>query len=317
MAGILNNKERIIDFIITSEGKKLINSGNFIIDYATLTDLSAFYSGIEQADGSFVVDDSIDKIQFEAVDRFQDIIVPELEEGVTTRTLRTAEGILSGKSFQSGSIIINNAPYYNVLTGSLVINESDKLLRGIGNNFKDQKILATEDPFSDSSDFKLSASEASFKIGKTWNKADENGQINLEESPSIYADKHFSHLPNFKYLPPINVTKDSEDNDIPLADYPAFIPENNVYEWGEIIRDLINKQSFDLKFIENSRDGNILGQAFEINNNGIEKLTIIDYGEFDDGEINSEPIRVFFIGKILKDINGTENFIKLFTLTTE
>ena len=48
MAGILNNKERVLDFTITKEGRKQISSGRMRVEYASLTDRHTFY----QATGS-------------------------------------------------------------------------------------------------------------------------------------------------------------------------------------------------------------------------------------------------------------------------
>ena len=43
MAGILNNKERIMDFTITDEGKRQAGQGQMRIKFATFTDYHTFY----------------------------------------------------------------------------------------------------------------------------------------------------------------------------------------------------------------------------------------------------------------------------------
>ena len=51
---------------------------------------------------------------------------------------------------------------------------------------------------------------------------------------------------------------------------------------------------------------------FEINSEGVKKLAIIDYGEFhNDGQLEG---RVFYLGKIARDVSGTPKFLRLFTL---
>jgi hypothetical protein len=317
MAGILDSKERIMDLVVTPEGKRQINGGRFIMEYATLTDVGAFYSGEMQPDGSEVADDAGARIHFEAAVRYQDVVVPELEDGIVMRPLRTSDVTLSGQSFLSGSFHVDAVTYQNVLTGSTLLVESERALRGIGTNFRDLRILATEDPFSDDSGFELVPKQMQFKLGSTWNKADAEGMMDLEEAPSVFADKHFTHLPNFDFLPPINLERDADGDAVPLADYPSFAGTQRSYGWGDVQRDLRNKQRYELGFERTSRDNNLMSQVFEVGPSGVQKLTIVDFGEFDDGNIETKPSRVFFIGRMLRDSNGTETFVKIFTVIAE
>jgi len=317
MAGILDSKERIIDLVVTPEGRRQMNGGRFVMEYATLTDLGSFYSGEAQPDGSEVADDAGARIHFEAVARYQDVVVPELEDGIVMRPLRTSDVTLSNRSFLSGSTPIDAAVYQNVLTGSALLEESERALRGIGTNFRDLRVLATEDPFSDNEGFRVAPNEIEFNRGSTWNRAGESGILDLEEAPSVFADKHFTHLPNFQYLPPVNVARDADGNAIPLADYPSFLPPNTAYGWAEIQRDLIGRQSSTVGFPNTSRDNNLMGQVFEVTSSGVEKLTVVDFGEFDDDDVSTRPARVFFVGKMLRDASGTETFVKMFTLVAE
>jgi hypothetical protein len=317
MAGILDSKERIIDLVVTPEGKRQMNGGRFVMEYATFTDVGSFYSGQVQSDGSEVADDAGSRIHFEAVARYQDVVVPELEDGIVMRPLRTSDVTLSGRSFLSGSSHADALTYQNVLTGSALLVESERALRGIGTNFRDLRVLATEDPFSDNEGFRVTPKEVEFNKGSTWNRAGDDGILDLEEAPSVFADKHFTHLPNFRYLPPVNVARNADGEQIPLAEYPSFLPPNGEYGWSEIQRDLIGKQSKVIGFPNTSRDNNLMGQAFEVASGGVEKLTIVDFGEFDDGEVDSRPARVFFLGKMLRDANGTETFVKMFTMIAE
>ena len=42
MAGILNNKTRIMDVIVTAEGKRQLGRGNFRPEFASFSDKNAF-----------------------------------------------------------------------------------------------------------------------------------------------------------------------------------------------------------------------------------------------------------------------------------
>ena len=43
MSGILNNKSRVIDAILTYEGRRQMADGNFVVKYATFSDSSVYY----------------------------------------------------------------------------------------------------------------------------------------------------------------------------------------------------------------------------------------------------------------------------------
>ena len=97
MAGILNSKERIIDFIMTEEGKRQASSGQMKIEFASFTDRHTFYE-VSSSAGSGdpiglpgVAEDASSRIFFEATNRYQDVIVPELEGGDSLRPFKTSE----------------------------------------------------------------------------------------------------------------------------------------------------------------------------------------------------------------------------------
>jgi len=76
MAGILDNKKRIMDTIVTQEGRRQLSSGNFTIKYASFTDGNVFY----EADLSKGTTDATLRIPFETVNKFQDNIVFETDD---------------------------------------------------------------------------------------------------------------------------------------------------------------------------------------------------------------------------------------------
>ena len=71
----------------------------------------------------------------------------------------------------------------------------------------------------------------------------------------------------------------------------------------------------EINFTARSKSNNLLGQFFEINKNGVNKLLAIDYGEFVNEK--EQRHRVFILGKTIRDANGTAKFCKLFTLVFE
>ena len=74
MAGILNKKQRIMDVLITGNGKRQIADGTFNIKYASFSDHGVFY----RDDGNGVADDAGSRIMFEAYHSNADTIIPEI-----------------------------------------------------------------------------------------------------------------------------------------------------------------------------------------------------------------------------------------------
>ena len=91
MAGILNNKERVIDFLITQQGKRQLSDGRMIIEYASFTDMHTFYHPSGSDDLADVAEDASNRVFFESTDRHQDIIVPETEAGFSMQPFRTSQ----------------------------------------------------------------------------------------------------------------------------------------------------------------------------------------------------------------------------------
>ena len=98
-----------------------------------------------------------------------------------------------------------------------------------------------------------------------------------------------------------------------MGDFPKFTnePYNNfeAFEENELSEALSSRE---INFTEAGSANNLLGQVFEVTKNSVNKLVIVDYGEFVDEEQNR--FRVFYLGKPLRDANGTPKFCKLFTL---
>ena len=102
MAGILNNKERVMDLLVTREGRRQAASGQLRIHFASFTDCHTFY----QASGSFgVAEDATSRIFFEATSRHQDVVVPELEPSDNSMTVsfKGPDFVIEGKEIATGT----------------------------------------------------------------------------------------------------------------------------------------------------------------------------------------------------------------------
>lgn len=320
MAGILNNKERIIDFIMTEEGKRQASSGQMKIQFAAFTDRHTFYEASSSAGSGdpiaapTIAADASSRIYFESSNRFQDVIVPELEAGNSLRPFRTSDFSFGGKTVASGTFNVGFSERVNILTGSAIPNDAQRSLDGITSNYTDHQILATEDLFSDTTGFKLSALTGSFQISEllTYGRTS-TGNVDIDDIPSLFSDRRFAHMPNFMYLPPINQPTPGAPAGMPMGVYPK-LNEPDILTLQDLEESLAGKQSVSVEFSDTSRENNIVAQMFEFDSTGVEKLSIVDFGEFGDNDPFSPGKRVFFVGKIVKDATGSQTFMNIFTV---
>ena len=319
MAGILNNKERVMDFTITREGKRQAALGEMKIQFATFTDLHTFYETSGSSEIPSLAADASDRIFFEACDRYQDVIVPELEAGFSLRPFRTSDFDIVGGSLVSGSLSTGIVTHPNILSGSGMADAFPRLLEGITNNFEDQRIVTTIDEFSFYSDIKIAPTTGSFSIDEnTEYLRSQNGagECELDKIPSIFSDKRFADFPNFKYLPPVNLPRPGETSGIPMGNYPK-LNEREIFSLDDLEKSLQGKPSVDFDFTETSRRNNIIAQFFEQDLGGVEKLSVVDFGEFSDDDPASPGKRVFYVGKIMRDGSGAETFLCIFTVVLD
>jgi hypothetical protein len=231
-----------------------------------------------------------------------------------------------------------------ILSGSHIPQKSDEILETITRHFSDQMIIGDRDPFSDGAGFELTiipgpkgtgrnreiigyTSEGGAPIYKTtptfdvsdffpFNFADSDvgKEGTMESSESFFIDRKLQHLPNFKFLPPVNQLLPEERVPSQLGSYPN-VQQQGLGTIQDLEASLENKPYIDIDFTVTSRDNNIISQVFEFGtDNKVRKLSIIDYGEFVDQDPLSPGKRVYFVGKIYKDMYGALTFINMFTI---
>ena len=325
MAGILDNKERVMDFIITDEGKQQAGYGELRVKFASFTDCHTFYEKSGSLSLPDLADDASDRIFFEAYSRYQDVIVPELEAGYSLRPFRTSDFQIAGRTLASGTFQVGFINRMNVITGIDLPLAVPNVLDGITQNFTEQQIIGSIDEFSYSNDFSVSASDSTFHIDENteyFRSKEQNGTegiAQLENLPSIFNDRRFSRFPNFLYLPPENIPKPGFDKGDILAEYPK-LDEKPIMSLNELLSTLKDKQETHINFSATSRFNNLVIQMFEGSKMGVDKLSVVDFGVFDDEDpgspnsLSSPGRKVFFVGKIRRDSSGAETFLCLFTV---
>ncbi len=312
MAGILDSKQRVMDILITDEGKRQASMGELRIHYATFTDRHAFYR--EEPGTDRIVDDATARIYFECGSRQQDQIVIETLETGGLKTFKTSDFDLDGTNIASGSLS-QAADVVNVfLTGSQFTGKANEIITDVTKNFTDQQILGQNDPFADTSGFEISPEKVMFTVSDSSPIREDGIKVaTLDSVESLFQDRRLSHRPNFKYLPPRNLPKMGQKFGTPVGNYVNW-NQKKILTIQDLMAELEGRDYVDVEFTETSRDNNLMMQPFEFRPDGIQKLAIIDFGEFDDEDPYSPGKRVFFLGKILKDSYGASTFVNLFTV---
>jgi len=320
MAGILDKKSRVMDFMITDEGRRQIRDGDLKISYASFTDSGAFYE--EESDG--VASNANSRIYFEASSKHQDRIVVESARGsITSFEIGLSSGSYDLKGYQVSFMSESLGSGVKVsLSGSETINLSDDILAGITQNFTDNQVIGTEDVFSYKRGFEISSDQVTFSANNsspidTWNYIAQDDTFRpptLASFDSTVFDRRFAHFPNYKFLPPINKVGSGQRSGIALGEY-ARLNQPEIITYDRLKQELKGKQSYEIKLDPTSRDNNILIQPFEFGNDGsVKKLTIIDYGVFPNDRGTSSGVHVFFLGKLIKSNDGSVKYFNIFTL---
>ena len=320
MAGILDSKQRVMDFVITSEGLRQAGTGQMRINFASFTDCHTFYETSGSLEIPELADDASKRIFFETYNRYQDVIVPELEAGFSLRPFRTANFDVIGVTIASGTFQTGISTHPNILSGAQLQKNIEPMLDGITKNFDDQRIIGTFDEFSLYQELKVEPLSGTlvYHDQTDFLRAGRGaaGNVQLDFVPSIFSDRRFAHFPNFKFLPPVNLPRPGEQTSEVLGNYPN-LGERNIVNIDELEEYLAGKHSTTFQFSETSRKNNVVIQLFEQDLLGLDKLSVVDFGVFDDDEPGSRGKRVFYVGKMLRDASGAETFMCIFTVVIE
>jgi len=300
MAGILNSKTRIFDTVLTTEGRRQLAEGTFNISFASFSDSNTFYER-DLASGSA---DAGKRIFLEAATSLRDQITFETDD---SGLLIPYESVKNNTSIAGDKILLNNTIVSN---GTSFASLSGEVLSSSIENFKNLMLLGTEDIFKDTSDFKLNRNTATFTITDTVPFAVNNDitETSVDNVESLYQDKRLSHIPNFKYLPPVN-----KNSSTTISNFTC-LEELEIQTFEQLEKDLENKEKIEITFPSTSRENNLVSQLFELSEGKMKKLDIIDFGEFVTSDESKPDKQVFFAGKIFIDSKGMPTFVNQFVL---
>lgn len=317
MAGILDNKSRIMDLLMTQEGKRQIAAGDFKPRFASFTDRGTFY---DKSSISGSIDSAFDRLYFESSNLpFDSITIEANDKGNVLPVGINAYDDSSRIIVFDGNISrLDEAPVTNA-TGSIFASYVDNIIRSTTDNFRKQTIIASRDPIDNSDQFLLSTGSISFTYANRGPIIGEDLIPTVDQAPPLFTHKRFANSLNFAYLPP---TVKENNKSQPLGKY-TDIKQIDKYDYNDIERELIGENPDDpicpvkvITFSETSKTNDICMQAYEINGNSLKKLDIVDYGEVPANDDNP-PKRVVFLGKVYVDSYQSPTFANIFTIILE
>ncbi len=309
MAGILDKKTRFMDTYLTDRGRQELAKGELRFSFAVFSDYGTFYES--SLENPRVVASAESRIFFEAANRPQDLVIPEFD----------ADG---GMLFPAGGFDIVNGEL-KVLTGSknllkgtdLVTSASDAISDSM-ESFQQMRPLRSEESITKTTGFKLSDSSKVFVVNtsKPIPKSKPNAMM-LDNVESLWQDVKLSHVDNFQHLPPVNKTSGEKLREYPKLQQPApssyeelrlELEGNDATGWSGV------GDPATIKFDKSSATNNLVCQVWEVTSSSMNKLRMIDFGEFEDADPFSPGKHVFFVGKLMNDDAGDQTFINLFTV---
>jgi len=316
MAGILNSKERILDTLLTEEGRRQLAAGNFQAVYYSFSDGLSIYQTdtiVSSSISSVPVLDETYRLCFEATSLPQDQVTFEADDsGKLFNPKNSPIDVMSGQIF-SGSILV---------TSSQFASTAGTLLSSSLESFKNLRILSSPNNFQNPNmEFLLSNKNIKFNI--TNNKpihSEDTQKISIDKVESFFMDKRLSHIPNFSFLPPVNSAQTGRTTSS-LGDFKN-INQESFESYSDLEKELeyFSKNGFEeiIEFTETTTQNNIFAQFFELSDNSVVKLDVIDFGQFTVSNQKEFFIKhVFFAGKIFIDNFGATTFINMFTLVFE
>jgi len=292
--GILDSKTRIIDLILTGEGKRQLVNGEMVTEYISFSDSSMSYN-----------DEDLEKLILESNNLPQDQITAESDVNELLRKIVTNDfKIINSKVYLlSGSELTNS-----FVSGSQLINYFDEVSKSSLQNFKKLQIIKSYDSFDQFENLSSNTTSSYFMItendiNKNDNTNKPNFNLNINTMPSIFLDPDTSKSKNYLYLPPV------DENNNQLFDYGFKKGTNEIINDVSLRERLKNKKRSIFK-LTGSGKNHI--QIFQSQNDMLKKLDIIKYGEFIDEESNKNE--AYFAGKLIVDETGNSTFYRMFTI---
>ena len=293
MSGVLDNKKRVLDVILTELGRDQMKRGEFEVSFVTFSDKGSQYVD----DGTGVASSILDNMYFETYSSPADEIIPEIDnEGdfILTKkispTLTVNNGVLfelTQDGYQQVDAFKNIEAFTDITTG----------------RWEGLQILRTE---SSLADFETDRNEFTLDI------PNKQSPSNVENLKPILVDPRFVGNVNTLFLPPVSETNGQLG---PMRAYNRFGPENTK---ENVLENDIKRKSWATNRIQLGNDNtydsyNIIGQTYMKRDKSVRKYLVVDGGEYLDDQ-GIPNMQIYHLGFIYKDENGTSKFSRGFSI---
>ena len=319
MSGILDKKERVLDFIITENGRAQLQDNDIRIKYASLSDASINYTKnheLSKQSKSEISDSEFHYLPLESSPKVLSNINPEFS--LNRFFSYNYDDVLDLNSLneEQRALLVDPEDYYNELQK---FYQSSSFL----SNIKQLKLLTTERLLNKDVPFKIESFGSDkelheFSSTKKYKTIKKNKET-LKNLPVVCLDKRFSHKTNNKILIP----KDISGKDLYRKDQFKKI---------ESVTSKDNGSGYLLENYVVSNESNISSREKEIANiikslekdesiykkehviiNGSDRLTLLfEMNEIEHGENSSKKLLLkklhfikigdFYIDNILKKV---------------
>lgn len=335
MSGILDNKSRVIDTVITNEGRRQLALGGVDIQYVSFTDGTAFY----KEESTDVASDATKRLYLEACQLPQDDITFRADDDGNLQPFRNEDGVtvVSGRilsySFDaiSSSIVSGSSQGVTSLKGDQFVDQAGVVLASSIDNFRKMYLIATKDKVFEDDGFALGPDKVTFTITNDRPIGNPNQHTtHISALDSVFSDPRFCNKENFRFLPPVNKF---DDRSLDRADHREmrkyflglYQPWGRSHVFGlsyaQVMSELAKFRQLGYEHVVNfdptSRENKLVGQFFERSSNTLKKLDVIDFGIHATGNPAAPVSQIFFVGKVEVDEKGTDTFLHLFTLVFE
>jgi hypothetical protein len=204
--GILDKKSRIMDVIVTPEGRRQMHSGDFRAEFVSFSDRNAYYT--PAAITGSIADDASQRIYFEASQLPIDQIVFEVD----------SDGQLLGsdldpniKLFGAGGILIRatgslptGTATFQKVADTKFISVAEGITSSSIENFAKLKIIGSVNSTNFNMD--LPDNKATFDITNfiPFGMLPIKQVVDLNTAEPVVYDSNLNHINQFKFLPPTN-----------------------------------------------------------------------------------------------------------------
>lgn len=322
MSGILESKSRVLDTVITTEGRRRIANGGLNIRYVSFTDSATFYAA-DVASGSA---DASTRLYLEQCGLPRDAIMLSADESGNILPNSSFSDVKNGQliAYSFDPTTPGSQQLMNVLSGGTeFMSRADDLLTLPSDNFSKLQAIGTFDTTFDDNEFAVSNTDITFVISDDKPLAKSDSHVaHIDQLESVFNDVRFSNIANFAYLPPINKVHDlsidttdyRNTQQFSLGSYPMWGRTQRL-SGAQIEQELLHYEKLGYRrvvtFDPTSLNNNIVGQFFEQGFNTVRKLDAIDFGTY---VWKGVTYRVYFVGRLVVDNNDTDTFLHIFTI---